>query len=624
QIFFSDPAKRREETGLTESWWDAGRLRVSHRIDPEVDRAFPCAYPGGGSSAFDRRKFLELGGFDELLRPFYYEDTDLGHMAWKRGWKVLYEPRSVVFHEHRGTIGQTFSKPFINTVLKKNSILYCWKNIHDGRMLVSHFGACLMTSVFAMFAQTSAGRSTSLGLLKATLQLREAIRARWRAREFAVISDREAFRRQKGGYFRDRFEAPQSVAPSRLQVLFASPYPIEPPVHGGAVFMKSTLEALAPLADVHLISFLDNASQLKAQEPLRNTCASVEFIPRQQPSRRNPASLLPRVVDEFASRDFDWAINRITYLKRIDVVQLEYTMLGQYGVDFNSIPSFLFEHDIAFQSMGRRLTAGDVKPGTAVAYMQLLRYELNILNRFTRVQVCSRENQDYLLQFVPQLRGRIDPDLRAIVNTRAYTCVAAGREPDTMLFVGSFNHAPNVQALSWFLERVFPRVIDNVPEARLVVAGSGRSKELGEKLQHPNLELKGFVPDVRELLERHAVFLCPILSGSGIRVKLMEAFASGIPVVSTTLGAEGLTKVSGDVCELADSPNEFAAAVIRLLQNPAHAAQMAARARSMIEREKDASTVTARLERVYRNEVARRRPVADTAIALASQNAACC
>jgi GT2 family glycosyltransferase len=109
QIFLGDPAKRREETGLTEGWWQDGMLRVGHREDSAVNRIFPCFYGGGGSCAFDRRKFLELGGFDELLAPFYLEDTDLGFMAWKRGWKVLYEPASVVHHEHRGTIGRRFN-----------------------------------------------------------------------------------------------------------------------------------------------------------------------------------------------------------------------------------------------------------------------------------------------------------------------------------------------------------------------------------------------------------------------------------------------------------------------------------------------------------------------------------
>ena len=91
QIFFSDPNKIREETGLTQAWWQGGHLRVRHRDDSAIQDAYPCFYPGGGSSAFDRRKFLELGGFDSLLHPFYLEDTDLGFMAWKRGWKVLYQ-----------------------------------------------------------------------------------------------------------------------------------------------------------------------------------------------------------------------------------------------------------------------------------------------------------------------------------------------------------------------------------------------------------------------------------------------------------------------------------------------------------------------------------------------------
>jgi GT2 family glycosyltransferase len=109
QIFFSDPAKLREETGLTQAWWENGGLRVRHRIDDQVQSAFPCFYGGGGSCAFDRHKFAELGGFDELLKPFYLEDTDLGYLAWKRGWKVFYEPRSIVWHEHRGTIGKKFT-----------------------------------------------------------------------------------------------------------------------------------------------------------------------------------------------------------------------------------------------------------------------------------------------------------------------------------------------------------------------------------------------------------------------------------------------------------------------------------------------------------------------------------
>ncbi len=164
QIYLSDPQKRREETGLTEGWWEDGRLRVSHREDSAIGVPFPCFYAGGGSSAFDRAKFLELGGFDELLAPFYLEDTDLGFLAWKRGWKVLYQPESVVFHEHRGTIGRKFPPRYIDSILKKNYLLFTWKNIHAWPSLLASFGAAWSGAVASSLAGARPLRTNFAGL----------------------------------------------------------------------------------------------------------------------------------------------------------------------------------------------------------------------------------------------------------------------------------------------------------------------------------------------------------------------------------------------------------------------------------------------------------------------------
>ena len=605
QIFFSDPTKRREETGLTETWWESGRLRVSHRIDPEIKVAYPCAYPGGGSSAFHRQKFLEIGGFDELFKPFYYEDTALGHLAWKRGWKLLYEPRSVVFHEHRGTIGRKFSADFINGVLRKNLLLYIWKNIHDWRMLLSHFLDTAAGAFGGTLAGSAKGRYLALGAVRAFGALPDTVRARWRAHELARVGDHEAFLRQRGSYFRDRFET-GTPPPERLQVLFASPYPIEPPTHGGAVFMKGTLQAMQPLADVHVLSFLDEGAQLPAQERLREYCASAEFLVRKGRPPRNLASLLPYVIHEFWDREFAWALDRTIFLKKVDVVQIEYTILGQYAGAYERIPTFLFEHDISFQSLGRTLKS-QWKLGSFIAYMQLLRYETGMVRRFRRVQVCSHENAEYLQQFVPELQGRVDADLRALIDTSSYRFVPGPRESHTILFVGSMRHEPNLHALVWFVDYVFPRIVAADPDATLIVAGAGSWEAMGGKLNQPNIRALGFVPDMRELFERYAVFVCPILSGSGVRVKLLEAFASGIPVVSTTLGAEGLASKKDSYCELADEPEDFARAVVYLLENPERAETMAYRARQMVEQEKDAAVLTRRLVKVYQREVRRLR-----------------
>ncbi|HWE07014.1 MAG TPA: glycosyltransferase, partial [Rhizomicrobium sp.] len=279
QIFLGDPSKRREETGLTEGWWQDGGLRVSHREDPAVDRLFPCFYGGGGSCAFDRAKFLELGGFDELLAPFYLEDTDIGFQAWKRGWKVLYQPASVVHHEHRGTIGRKFSASYIQSVLRKNYALFCWKNIHEWRRLASHLLHSFAGSVVTAFAGDSPTRASAAGIARAFLQLPAAVRSRIRARRLAVISDSEAFRRSRPLYFHDRF-SPFHPHPARPRVLFVSPYPICPPTHGGGLFMFNTIRELSRNADVHAIVMLDWPEERAANEELRRWCKSLELLVR--------------------------------------------------------------------------------------------------------------------------------------------------------------------------------------------------------------------------------------------------------------------------------------------------------------------------------------------------------
>jgi O-antigen biosynthesis protein len=607
QIFFADPLRRREETGLTEIWWEKGRLRASHHIDEAVQIPFPCAYPGGGSSAFDRRKFLELGGFDDIFHPFYYEDTDLGFAAWKRGWKVLYQPASIVYHEHRGTIGRKFSKDFINSIIDKNVLLYCWKNIHSWKMLSAHFAAVLTGSFGSMVSANAEGSHTFWGLARALLQIGSVMKARWRARTLAKLSDAETLRRPLGGYFRDRFDVSSMAVPSQLRVLFLSPYPIEPPVHGGAVFMKETLNQLATLADVHLISFLDNESQRPAQEKLRSICKSVQLLVRDKTPDQHPSTLLPHAIREFADRDFAWAVHRTMYLQQIDVVQIEYTILSQYAGSYHHIPCILFEHDIFFQSLWRRLQTGAFSAIAFLEYLRMLRYELNQVRQVDRVQVCSNDNAKYLLQFAPELQTRIDANLRSGLDLRQYQFVSQGREPDTILFVGNFLHSPNVEALHWFAKEVLGHVLQAHPAAQLIVIGNAPPPSLDYLRKHPNVRMTGFVPDVREPLRRYSVFVCPVLSGSGIRVKLLEAFASGIPTVSTSIGAEGLASTSGNICELADSPVEFARSVVKLLHDPAYAETIARRARRLVEDKYDVQEAAKLLLDAYRREVNKRR-----------------
>jgi GT2 family glycosyltransferase len=609
QIFFSDPQKLRQETGLTQAWWSSGRLGVRHRADEHVRSLYPCFYGGGGSCAFDRRKFLELGGFDHLLRPFYLEDTDLGYMAWKRGWKVLYQPASVVYHEHRGTIGKTFNDAYIGSVLHKNFVLFAWKNIHDWRMLSSHFLYGWADVVVSLFLGESPERYTFVGFYRALRQLPEALASRRLAIALSLVDDREAFRRPLGAYFRDRFEQLEPD-PERLSVLFVSPYPICPPVHGGAVFMYQTCTGLARRTDLHLLALLDWEHQRDAHDPLAAVCASAEFIVRMTGKPHSFGSVLPHAVAEFQNSDLEWMIHRKVHQDGIDVIQLEYMPLGQYAYELKQTPTMLFEHDIYFQSVARQLPSLrglGTRMQVLFEYLRAIRWELRMLHRPDRIQVCSGENARFLLSFRPELESRIDTDLRAGVDSSLYSPNFLGREPGTMLFVGSFRHLPNREAVDWFIRHVLPLVRARMPEARLVLVGSDPPPIHSLPNRGEGIELVGFVPDVRDALNKYAVFVCPILAGSGMRVKLLEAFAAGIPVVSTRIGAEGLAEVDGDVCALADDPAQFAASVVRLLQTPEEAQGLATRARRNVEEHFDMDVLTSRLVESYRRQVRAKR-----------------
>src|SRR5262249_37275567 len=152
-------------------------------------------------------------------------------------------------------------------------------------------------------------------------------------------------------------------------------------------------------------------------------CASTRYIVRMEGRQKAIGSAEPHAVREFRNRDLAWLIHRQIYLRKVDVLQLEYLVMGQYAVRFRQIPSILFEHDVYFQSIARRLPdmAGAMERITARwEYLRSLRHELELLPKLDRIQVCSRENADYLLSFLPELKGRVDDGFRAGIDTSLY------------------------------------------------------------------------------------------------------------------------------------------------------------------------------------------------------------
>jgi glycosyltransferase involved in cell wall biosynthesis len=264
---------------------------------------------------------------------------------------------------------------------------------------------------------------------------------------------------------------------------------------------------------------------------------------------------------------------------------------------------------VYFQSVWRGIageTSSSLRWKRIYEYLRALRFERRAIQRFDEVHLCTTANrrflESYLSESPPLYEG-----LRAGIDVERYRYVASGRESNTLLFVGNFRHPPNQEALSWFVRQVMPTILEKRRQTRLMVVGAQASQMFVDSVAGPGVEFVGEVDDIREPLSRYSVFLAPILTGSGVRVKLLEAFAAGIPVVSTPLGAEGLTESKAVIAALADGARSFADRVLHLLENPKDAQAMARAARLEVEANWDSATITRRLHAHYANVVERKR-----------------
>lgn len=168
-----------------------------------------------------------------------------------------------------------------------------------------------------------------------------------------------------------------------------------------------------------------------------------------------------------------------------------------------------------------------------------------------------------------------------------------------LLFVGSVGHMPNEEAATRMVKRIFPMIEAVMPTARLVIAGPGTDGLACRATASSRVEFLGFVEDLGGVYARSRVFVCPMLNGGGTRIKIIDAAAYGIPVVSTTMGAEGLDFPAGEAIVLADTDEAFAAACVDLLRSDARCGELRAAGLQAMRLHYDAATIEARLAVIF-------------------------
>jgi polysaccharide biosynthesis protein PslH len=239
----------------------------------------------------------------------------------------------------------------------------------------------------------------------------------------------------------------------------------------------------------------------------------------------------------------------------------------------------------------------------------LRRYEQAWVPGFDRVLIISRKDLDDCRRSDPKSRYEWVPygiDLEAFPFAPRQ-----GRDERTIIITGNMYRRPNIRAVTRFCEEILPRVLERVPDARLRIVGARPAREVARWASHPAIEVTGAVPDVAAYLRRATVSVCAVDLMLGTQTKVLEAMASGTPVVTTTAGNHGIEGISGRHLHVADDPMLFADLVIGLLRSEGWDS-MATEGRRWVEETLSWSVALTRLEEVLTTVLAERDGQRDT------------
>lgn len=377
--------------------------------------------------------------------------------------------------------------------------------------------------------------------------------------------------------------------------------------------MFHLLKALAAHHELTVVCRVMNDEQLAGLAELRQFCAGVHgvMVPSPRSTLGRLRWLLPFVFSRYplslctvyfkSIRD---VLRRMAREQRFDIVQVEHSSLTIYldHVQFSGDPAtVLTMHNIDHLRNQRII---DNTPFGAVKLYHLLnqarfkQYELEAVSRYGTVVAMSGLDRQALLQDLPVAPVVVIPNG---VDCRQMAFAPVHQPEPSLVFVASMDSEANHDGAMFFLDEVMPLIQRSHPSVVVAMVGRGPRAALAARNGQHGVTVTGQVADVLPYYRSAAMSVVPLRSGGGTRLKILEAMALGTPVVSTTVGAEGLDVIDGVHLLLADSPQAMADAVGRLIEDPPLAASLAVRARRLVEQRYDWPLIGVQHDQVYRD-----------------------
>jgi glycosyltransferase involved in cell wall biosynthesis len=378
------------------------------------------------------------------------------------------------------------------------------------------------------------------------------------------------------------------------------PYPLD---GGGRIKTWHTLEALGREHEVHLHAFVRTAQQREqAAGPLSRICASVtlHLVPRSVPREaaylvRSLRQRLPLTVVRHYTAEAMRMVEAHCRDVRIEAIYCDHLSMLEYGRRL-ALPLVHDAHNVEHRLVRRyahSLGRADARRLLFDREAGLLHdYEASVYARCALIFAVSEVDAETIRALAP---GVPVVPVPIAVDARALAPVDRLTDAPEILFVGPQDWPPNAEAVEFFLQAIWPTVRAKVPGARVTVVGRGEGAARARWRHDAAVEFTGWVEDVEPWFRRSRAMVVPLRSGSGMRVKILDALARGVPVVTTTVGVEGIAATDGEHVLVADAPAAFAAAVVRVLEDRTVAERLSRAGRSLAIRSYDTSAV-ARLQ----------------------------
>ena len=405
------------------------------------------------------------------------------------------------------------------------------------------------------------------------------------------------------------------------RVLFLTqvlPYPLD---SGAKIRQFHMLQSLSAKHEVSLVSFVRSDNTAEHIARLRDVCENVHTVRMRRSSWRDARAMArsaftgtPTIIARDQDKEMGRLLSQLVQERTYHIVHADQVSMAQYGLFARDraqamrgqAPKCVLDMHNAMYLVLQRLASDETHPVKRWLLrreaMAMARYEAAMCGAYDAVLTVTEQDRDLLLHLDRESEADLSPKLTAIpisVDPEEKAVVAHRDGPPTIIHLGTMFWPPNVGGVLWFAQEVLPLIWQEVPEARFIVAGKDPPQEIEDLGQDARIQVTGYVPDPLPYLEQADAFVVPLNAGGGMRVKILDAWLWGIPIIATPIGAEGINVRDGEDILIAETPRAFAAATVRAITDQQLNERMRAQGRAWVEANYSWRNVYGRVDQIY-------------------------